>query len=653
MISIVSRLFTDSCRKHVFQDLEPYMCTFDDCLIADKTYSTSRAFITHEMRRHRDVSRIFACDHCGKKFNRKRDARKHLHFDQCGGNPRGKTKSSGEKRKIGFSVVEERVADSVCPFCTKPITGGRGYLTQHLGRHLEEISFAVVRKPYEEWQFYEDSVSATSPAPSIVLNRNIHQAAAEGSVRLGIDLLTAGADVDAKIDGKTPLYIASVAGHYALVWLLLQKGADHQKKSVKGDYSILNWTPLEAASNAGHVEIAALLAKIAFDQGLLSTNQSALQLAAEAGHSETVKELVRIFGTVGEDCHPTPLYFAAKPGHIDIVKFLLLNGAKGTTERKRDPGSSFAVSYDKELIGDPLLASLEKARRDIALLLLDSGAYISQSAWRKAALGDDLELVCAMIDKSTKPNFDSESALIGAVQAGNTEIIVKLMENGVVASLEAVTQACCLGPLSVLEILLQQGACPKISDLEGAIRNEHVDIAKAIALCCPKLIEDLIEQLKSTQIDRNNIMTNALQSGSLNMVELLLDWGGVLPLTSPPTSRDNSYGQDNALHHAAEAGHCDIVRLLLAKGFDPNVEGYYRENPLHRACDLGYEEVVRLLLEAGANVNGTNGARLRSPMGYASNKGRTSIMHILRLRDKDCYDVTCDGMEETETPDDW
>jgi ankyrin repeat protein len=639
VISIVSGPFTDSCRKHVFHDLEPYMCTFEDCPIADKTYSTSRAFITHEMRHHRDVSRVFACDHCGGKFNRKRDARKHLHFDQCGGDlPRSRRISgSGGKTKSGFSVVEERVADSVCPFCTKLITGGRGYLTQHLGRHLEEISFAIVRKPYEEWQFYEDSVSATSPAPSIVLNRNIHQAAAEGNVRLGIDLLRAGADVDAEIDGKTPLYIASAAGHYALVWLLLQKGADHQKKSVEGDHFVLKGTPLEAASKAGHVEVAALLAKISFDQGLLSTNKSALQLAAEAGNSETVKELVRIFGTVGEDCHPTPLYFAAKHGHIDIVKFLLLNGAKGTpTERKTNLRGFSAVSYDKEKIADPLLASLEGARRDIALLLLDSGACISQSAWRKAASGDDLELVCAMLANRTKPDFDSESALTGVVQAGNAEIIAKLMENGVVASPKAVTQACCLGHLSVLEILLQQGACPKMSDLEGAVRNGHADIVKALALRCPKLQEDLIEQVKSSaQIVRENIMTKALESGSLNTVKLLLGYGGVLPRTSPPTGRDNYYGQDNALHHAAKSGHCDIVRLLLAKGFDPNVEGYYRENPLHRACDSGHEEVVRLLLEAGANVKGTNGARLRSPIGYASDKGRTNIIHILRLQDKD------------------
>lgn len=41
-------------------------------------------------------------------------------------------------------------------------------LGRHLGRHMEEISFAVVMKPYEEWKFYDDTVSRVSSNRDVV-----------------------------------------------------------------------------------------------------------------------------------------------------------------------------------------------------------------------------------------------------------------------------------------------------------------------------------------------------------------------------------------------------------------------------------------------------------------------------------------------------
>ena len=52
------------------------------------------------------------------------------------------------------------VSDAICPFCQETIAKGYIMLGRHLGRHMEEISFAVVTKPYEEWKFYDDTISA-------------------------------------------------------------------------------------------------------------------------------------------------------------------------------------------------------------------------------------------------------------------------------------------------------------------------------------------------------------------------------------------------------------------------------------------------------------------------------------------------------------
>ena len=46
-----------------------------------------------------------------------------------------------------------------CLFCGKRLQGQNACQT-HIGRHMEEIAFAVVRRPYDEWEFYSDSSDA-------------------------------------------------------------------------------------------------------------------------------------------------------------------------------------------------------------------------------------------------------------------------------------------------------------------------------------------------------------------------------------------------------------------------------------------------------------------------------------------------------------
>ena len=85
-------------------DLRPYTCLYPDCSEACETYVTRLDFSRHERRTHkfRDT-----CVFCEKKF---------------------------------------------------PMFRRREH-SRHLGRHMEEIAFMVVTKPYEDWDFYSDASS--------------------------------------------------------------------------------------------------------------------------------------------------------------------------------------------------------------------------------------------------------------------------------------------------------------------------------------------------------------------------------------------------------------------------------------------------------------------------------------------------------------
>lgn len=106
-------------RTHVLQDLQPYVCTVEDCDEPTTQFNSRRSRILHEIRRHEMGPGDFNSDLL--------------------------------ERKLKESAV------GMCVFCGERTGGKDNNREKHIGRHMEEIAFAVVRKPYEEWDFYSDS----------------------------------------------------------------------------------------------------------------------------------------------------------------------------------------------------------------------------------------------------------------------------------------------------------------------------------------------------------------------------------------------------------------------------------------------------------------------------------------------------------------
>ena len=71
-------------------------------------------------------------------------------------------------QKCADSTITTKSQENVtCIFCGEKTGTGDNSREAHIGRHMEEIAFSVVSKPYDEWEFYSDS-SVNSKVKDVV-----------------------------------------------------------------------------------------------------------------------------------------------------------------------------------------------------------------------------------------------------------------------------------------------------------------------------------------------------------------------------------------------------------------------------------------------------------------------------------------------------
>lgn len=83
-------------------------------------------------------------------------------------------------------------------------------------------------------------------------------------------------------------------------------------------------------------------------------------------------------------------------------------------------------------------------------------------------------------------------------------------------------------------------------------------------------------------------------------------------------------------YNVAKIGETDKVVALLMQGFDPNYtfEDHENETPLHAAAQAGHVEIVHLLIQAGADTNVMN-SRLNTPLMTAIESDQNQVVLYL------------------------
>ena len=177
------------------------------------------------------------------------------------------------------------------------------------------------------------------------------------------------------------------------------------------------------------------------------------------------------------------------------------------------------------------------------------------------------------------------------------------------------------GQLDALEELLNYPA------LDITLRDKDGKTALELAKN-----DDVRRELQAHGATKENdaLLLRAADDGDVGTVQRLvqpIEPGSSLRLsfadaTHPVTSL-------TALHFAARRGHCDVIRVLLEAGADPNsVFNLMGWSPLYSAAYHGHVDAVRLLLSAGADptVYDLDGM---TPLHVAASKNLQSMISVL------------------------
>jgi hypothetical protein len=151
----------DRNRRHIFKDLQPYICTFESCLDMLITFPTRKLWSDHEFSVHRN-RHSFNCHQCRQELETEEIFRQHL-----GG---AHSMHLNDKQFLAAAsaarvTAQKPVIDEQCPLCLKSgLTSVRAFTT-HVGRHMEGIALASLPREDGSDSEAEDESQSTRSQP--------------------------------------------------------------------------------------------------------------------------------------------------------------------------------------------------------------------------------------------------------------------------------------------------------------------------------------------------------------------------------------------------------------------------------------------------------------------------------------------------------
>ena len=313
---------------------------------------------------------------------------------------------------------------------------------------------------------------------------------------------------------------------------------------------------------------------VELSNGVIATTTEVwnILVATKNGDVDRVKKLV-------EGCHELiyaqynytpPIHFAAREGHIELVKYLLDNGAHDPAY-KIYPFQESLQTIAQDRAHHEIVHMLDQynANADLQKFKGDNGRIIYnrtglETEFEKAVDAEDLEKTDQILKvhpefARDETYFWGEGILLFAAKENNRPMIDLLMSNG-----------------AKVPTILKWTQFYYFEDYDGAV-----------------YMMDKGMNPNTMSWHHVTILHDMAQKGNIRKAELLVQHGAEIdPI-------DEEY-QSTPLGMASRWGHVEMVEYLIKQGADVNKAGAPWATPLSWASKKGHTQIEELLKNAGA-----------------------------------------------------
>lgn len=293
-----------------------------------------------------------------------------------------------------------------------------------------------------------------------------------------------------------------------------------------------------------------------------------------------------------------PIHLAAMGGHIELMEWLVDNGADPNVPTPNDWGTQ------------PINWAAQNGQAEAVRWLIEHGVDPHTSTNFKlepihvAAMHARVEVIDVLVGLGVDPatavddNWGTQPIHYAATN-GHLETVKRLLEHGADAKalnkfdVQPIHSASEGGHVDVMTWLAEHGADLAVGDTNGwlsihfAANNGRLEAVKWLVEkgADPKALND----------GKFQPIHQAAQNGHLEVVKWLVESG-----VDPLTATGDDWGS-HPIHNASVGGHIDTVKWLLEHGEDVNCADKYGFTPLHEAAAGNQLEAAKALVELGAD----------------------------------------------------
>jgi ankyrin repeat protein len=327
--------------------------------------------------------------------------------------------------------------------------------------------------------------------------------------------------------------------------------------------------------------------------GLASADQ--IHELAQKGDLEGVRALIEkdpeLIDAKDKDGR-TPLHWASRGVHLELLKFLVDKGADVNAADNNQVVAlhSLAVRNDAEAIE---ILTAHGAH-------VDARDYGGKTALHYAAINDAPEAAALLLEKGadieSRENYGRTPLILGARERGGPHTIKVLLEAGAEVNARdkfrdtALNLASWRGKKEVVDILLDGGA-----EIPSKGRDVRYLYSEAASHGLNRLFDAVARAGGDPTFKLSNggtLLHSAAAGGSAPILEILINKGLDI-------NKKDDYGW-TPLHYAARDGRVEAVELLIAKGGDIDARSIMGQSPLNVADEMKQDKVRAVLIAKGA-----------------------------------------------------